>query len=136
MPWGNKVRHPVVRPGMEITYWIVAGLLAALYLFGGTKKLVQSKEALEPMMGWVDTVPMTGVRLIGLVEVLGAVGLVLPPLTDVAPGLAIAAAVGFAVLQVLAAGLHASRREFADLPMNVVLVVLAVVAAWAGTTFV
>ena len=94
---------------MHIAYWIVAGLLAAVYAFGGAKKLVQSQQQLAPMMGWVDTVPMRQVRLIGLVEVLGALGLILPPLTGVAPGLAVAAAIGLAVVQIGAFRLHLFR---------------------------
>ncbi|MFD3379075.1 MULTISPECIES: DoxX family protein [unclassified Streptomyces] len=63
------------------------------------------KERLAPMMGWVDTVPMGAVRAIGTVEILGAAGLLLPPLTGTAPALAILAALGFLVLQILAAWL-------------------------------
>ena len=120
---------------MEIAYWIVAGLLAAFYLYAGGKKLVQSKEQLAPMMGWVDTIPMPVVRGIGAVEVLGAIGLILPPLTGVAPVLALVAAIGFAVLQVLAGGVHLSRGEKKEIGLNVALVVLAVVAAWLATTW-
>lgn len=120
---------------MEIAYWIVAGLLAAFYLFAGGKKLVQSKERLAPMMGWVDTIPMPVVRGIGAVEVLGAIGLILPPLTGVAPVLALVAAIGFAVLQVLAGGVHLSRGERKETGLNVVLVALAVVAAWLATAW-
>ncbi|WP_371483388.1 DoxX family protein [Kitasatospora sp. NBC_00315] len=115
---------------MDITYWIIAGLLAALYLYGGGKKVAQSREQLAPMMGWVDTVPMPAVRAIGVIEILGAAGLLLPPLTGVAPALAVAAALGLLVLQVLAAALHLSRGEARDTPLNAVLVALAAAAAW------
>jgi uncharacterized membrane protein YphA (DoxX/SURF4 family) len=77
---------------MEISYWIVAALLAVFYLYAGGKKVTQSQERLQPMMGWVDTVPMPLVRLIGVLEVLGAAGLILPPLTGIASWLAVAAA--------------------------------------------
>ncbi len=120
---------------MVVAYWIVAGLLALLYLYAGGKKLGQSKEQLAPMMGWVDTVPMPVVRFVGAVEILGAAGLVLPPLTGIAPVLAIAAAAGFVLLQVLAAGLHLSRGEVKETSLNVVLLVLAAVAAWLATAF-
>ena len=120
---------------MTVAYWVVAGLLVLFNLYGGGKKVVQSKERLAPMMGWVDTVPMPLVRTIGAVEVLGAFGLVLPPTTGVAPYLAIVAAVGFAVLQVLAAGLHLSRGEIEQTGLNAVLVALAVGAAWLATAF-
>ncbi|MEV7872316.1 DoxX family protein [Streptomyces sp. NPDC088124] len=120
---------------MVVAYWIVAALLGLLYLFAGGRKITQSQEQLAPMMGWVDTVPMPVVRLIGAVEILGAAGLVLPPLTGIAPALAIAAAVGFAVLQILAAGLHLSRGEVKETGLNVPLILLAVAAAWLATAF-
>ncbi|MET7366243.1 DoxX family protein [Streptomyces sp. NPDC005566] len=120
---------------MEIAYWIVAGLLGVFYLYAGGKKVAQTKEQLAPMMGWVDTVPMPLVRSIGVVEILGAAGLVLPPLTGIAPVLAVLAALGLLVLQVLATGLHLSRGEVRETGLNVALVVLAGVAAWLATTW-
>ncbi|WP_124284078.1 DoxX family protein [Streptomyces sp. ADI92-24] len=65
----------------------------------------------------------------GVVEILGAAGLVLPPLTGIVPGLAIAAAIGLVVLQVMAAGLHLSRGEARQTGLNAALVVLAAAAA-------
>jgi hypothetical protein len=118
-----------------IAYWIVAGLLGLLYLYAGGKKLAQSQEQLAPMMAWVDTIPMPVVRLIGVVEILGVAGLILPPATGIAPVLAIAAAAGFVVLQVLATGLHLSRGETKVTGLNLALIVLAVVAAWLATAF-
>jgi hypothetical protein len=70
-----------------------------------------------------------------VVEVLGAAGLILPPATGIAPVLAIAAAAGFAALQILAAGLHLSRRETSVTGLNAALIVLAAVAAWLATAF-
>ena len=119
---------------MHVAYWVIAALLAAVYVFGGAKKLLQSQDQLRPMMGWVDAMPMPLVRTIGLLEVLGAVGVILPPLTGIAPGLAIAAAIGLAIIQIGAFALHLSRHELADLPLNAVLLVLAVAAAWLGTS--
>ena len=118
---------------MKIAYWIVAGLLGVFYLYAGSKKVAQGKEQLAPMMRWVDTVPMWLVRLIGVVEILGVAGLVLPPLTGIAPVLALLAALGFVVLQVLATGLHLSRGEVKVTGLNVALIALAGVAAWLAT---
>lgn len=120
---------------MVIAYWIVAGLLGLFYLYSGGKKVVQSKEQLAPMMGWVDTVPMPVVRFVGLVELLGVAGLLLPPSTGIAPVLAIAAAAGFVVLQILAAGLHLSRGEVRNTGLNAALIALAAAAAWLATAF-
>jgi hypothetical protein len=121
---------------VKIAYWVVAGLLALFNLYAGGLKLSRSRDQLFSMMGWVDTVGMPVVRLIGTVEVLGAVGLVLPPATGVLPAVAVVAAIGFAVLQVLATGLHLSRREAGLSGLNVVLIAAAVAAAWLGTSFV
>ncbi len=120
---------------MEIAYWILAGTLALFYLYSGGIKAFQSQEKLTPMMTWAGTaISMPGVRAIGLVELLGAAGLVLPPATGILPVLAVWAAIGLMVLQVLATGFHLSRGETKDLWLNIVLVVLAAIATWLATT--
>ncbi|MFJ6460093.1 DoxX family protein [Streptomyces sp. NPDC091387] len=81
------------------------------------------------------TVPTGLVRAIGAVEILGAAGLVLPPLTGIAPGLAMAAAIGLLVPQVLATALHLSRSEVKETGLDVALIVLAAVAARLATTW-
>ncbi|WP_068280442.1 DoxX family protein [Aldersonia kunmingensis] len=121
---------------MEIAYWIVAGLLAAFYLFGGSKKVIQSQEQLAPMMAWAGTtVPMWLVRCIGVIEVLGAFGLLLPPALGIAPVVALLTAVGFVVLQILAAGVHFRRGETKEVGLNIALIVVAAAAAWLATVW-
>jgi hypothetical protein len=117
---------------VTIAYWIIAALLAAFYLYAGGVKLVQSKEQLRPMMAWVDSTPMWGVRAIGAVEVLGAVGLILPPLTKIVPSLALVAAIGFVVLQILATGVHL-RMGDKKIALNAGLIVVAGVTVWLAT---
>ncbi|MFJ6069839.1 DoxX family protein [Streptomyces sp. NPDC093065] len=119
---------------MNVAYWLVAGLLAAFYLYGGGLKLVRSRERLRPMMAWVDSTPMPAVRAVGLLEVLGAAGLVLPPLTGVAPVLAAAAAVGFVVLQVGATAVHL-RMGDRRVALNLTLLATAAVTARLATTW-
>src|SRR5262245_61873735 len=104
---------------MEIAYWIVAGLLALFYLYAGGLKIFRTQEQLRPMMGWVDTVPMPLVRVIGVLEVLGAIGLILPKLTGIAPGLAIAAAIGLVLIQIGGIVTHLSRGEARLIGLNV-----------------
>jgi hypothetical protein len=111
---------------MELSYWIIAALLAALYLYAGGKKVTQSQEQLLPMMGWVDRVPMPLVRTIGALEILGAAGLILPPLTGIAPALAIAAAIGLVLIQVGGIAVHLSRGEARLIGLNIALLVAAV----------
>ena len=120
---------------MAVAYWIVAGILALLYLFAGGSKIVRSKDQLRPMMGWIDTVPLGLVRALGVLEVLGAIGLVLPPLTGIATWLALAAAVGLLVVQIGAIALHLKRGETNVLGLNVVVTVLAAAAVWLSTVW-
>lgn len=121
---------------MEVAYWILAGVLALFYVYAGGQKLIRSQEQLNPMMAWAGTtVPMPGVRAIGAVEVLGAIGLILPAATGIAPVLALVAAIGFAVLQILAGLFHVRRGEAELTPLNWILVVLAAVTSWLATTW-
>ena len=84
---------------MYIAYWIVAGLLALFYVYSGMLKVIRSRDQLRPMMSWVDRMPVPVLRTLGTVEILGATGLILPPLTGIALPLAPAAASGFVLLQ-------------------------------------
>lgn len=119
---------------MEIAFWIVAGLLAVFYLYAGGKKVAQSQEQLQPMMGWVDRVPMPLVRTIGVLEVLGAFGLVLPPLTGIAPWLTIAAAIGLVLIQVGGIAVHLSRGEARLIGLNIGLLAAAAATVWLAST--
>lgn len=120
---------------MLIAYWIIAGLLALFYVYSGGMKAISSRAKLQPMMGWVEHTPMAGVRLIGVLEVLAAIGLVLPPLTGIAPWLALVAAIGLVLVQIAATILHLVRGEVRQIGLNIALLVLAVVAAWLATVW-
>lgn len=115
---------------MNVVLWITAGLLALAFLGAGLTKLVQPKEKLAATMGWVDDFSPGTVKLIGALEVLAAIGLVLPAALDVVPVLVPLAAVGLVALMVGAAITHARRGETPMIAVNVVLLVLAVVVAW------
>lgn len=120
---------------MLIAYWIITALLAIVYVYSGGKKVAQSKDQLRPMMGWVDTMPTPALRAIGAVEILGAVGLIVPPLTGIAPWLAIAAAIGLVVVQIGAIALHLRRGEARQIGFNVALLVMAAVTVWLATAW-
>ena len=120
---------------MTVAYWIVAGLLALFYLYAGGLKVLRSPDQLRPMMGWIDTVPLRLVRAIGVLEVLGALGLILPPLTGIAAGLALAAAAGLGLIQDGAISLHLSRGEARLIGLNIALLALAGAAVWLSTAW-
>ncbi|WP_233575458.1 DoxX family protein [Cellulomonas sp. PhB150] len=117
---------------MTVAYWIVAGLLALTYLASGGIKIVLPAEKLLAMWPWTGDLRLRTVRLIGTLEVLGALGLVLPRLTGIAEWLSVVAAVGLVVVPLGGLALHVRRGEGSQTVPNVVLAVLAAVAAWLG----
>ena len=72
--------------GMGIALWVVQVLLAAAFLVSGATKLSQPKEKLLKYMAWVEDFSQPTVRIISVLEVLGAIGIVLPALTGSCPG--------------------------------------------------
>jgi uncharacterized membrane protein len=116
---------------MNIALWIIAGLLAAAYLIAGLTKLTKSKADLEKNanMGWTQDFSQSAIRGIGAAEVLGAIGLILPQATGIAPILTPIAAVGLVLLQVGAIVVHVRRQEAKVLPVNIVLLLLALFVA-------
>lgn len=111
--------------------WWVAIALAAVYLPAGLMKLVvpRSKLVSNPQFGWAEGVSDAAVKAIGAAEILGGLGVIAPRLVGISPALGIAAAWGLALVQVGAIAVHARRREFVTLPINVILLVLAIVLA-------
>jgi len=111
--------------------WILAGLLAALYLTAGTTKLLKPKDQLlaQGNMNWVEDLDGGQLKALAALEILGALGLVLPWALDVAPVLTPLAAAGLAVIQAGAIRTHLRRGEKQVLPLNVVLLVVAAVVA-------
>jgi putative oxidoreductase len=110
---------------MNLVLWIVQALLAAAYVLAGSMKAFRPLEQLSKNMTWVSTAPAGLVRFIGIAELLGAIGLILPMATNIAPGLTIAAAAGLVIVQVCAIVFHLSRNEARMVPGNVVLLLLA-----------
>jgi uncharacterized membrane protein len=117
---------------MDRTLWIVAGLLAAIFLFSGIVKLVVPKEKLAtvPAGGWVNDFSAGAVRAIGVVEILGAVGLVLPAATGIAPVLTPLAALGLAMLMGGAVITRLRRHEPKPMLADLVYLALAAFVAW------
>lgn len=117
---------------MDRTLWTIAGLLAAGYLFGGIVKLVVPKEKLAtiPAAGWVNDFSAGAVRAIGVLEILGALGLVLPAVLGIAPVLTPLAAVGLAVLMAGAAVTRFRRDEHKAMLADLVYLALAAFVAW------
>jgi len=115
---------------MNTALWIVQILLAVAFLGAGVMKATQPREKLEKGLPWVADFSTPVVRFIGVAEVLGGLGLVLPAATGIAPVLTPIAATGLAVTMVLAAVVHARRKEYQAIGINAVLLLLTVFVAW------
>lgn len=115
---------------MNVTLWVIASLLAAVFIAVGTRKLTIPREKLLPKMAAVADYTDTQVKLVGAAEVLGGVGLILPVLLEIAPILVPIAATGLALMMVGAVAVHLRRGDGVrhTIPA-IVLGVLAVIVA-------
>ncbi|MFF0152980.1 DoxX family protein [Micromonospora sp. NPDC005203] len=126
---------------MNLVLGIIQILLAVVFLGAGLAKLTQPKDKLRELMRWVDPVPPTQVKALGAVEVLAAIGLVLPPLTGIATVLTPLAATGLVIVMIGGILVHLRDRKKQDTAEQrrkelqgaitcAVLLVLAAVVAW------
>jgi hypothetical protein len=117
---------------MDRALWIVAGLLAVAYLVGGGGKLILPKEkiAATPGGGWVEDFSAGAVKAIGALEVLAAVGLILPAALGIAPVLVPLAAAGLVLVMIGAAITRLRRHETKAMVADLVYLALAAFVAW------
>ena len=115
---------------MNVALWIVQIGLAAAFVLAGVMKSTQPKEKLQPNLPWVEDFSLGTIRLIGVAELLGGIGLILPAVTGIAPILTPIAAACLAVVMVLAAAAHIRRKEPSGVVVNAVLFALAAFVAW------
>jgi hypothetical protein len=116
---------------VNIALWSVQGILALAYLATGGMKVVQSREKLVATgnFDWMKDSSDLAVKAIGVVEILGVLGLILPQLTGIARILTPIAAVGLVVVQIGALRLNLSNNDRRPLPVNVILLLLAAFVA-------
>lgn len=116
---------------MNVVLWVIAGLLAAVFLASGLMKLARPREKLAASgQAWTEDVPPGMIKAIGALEVLAAIGLILPAALNIAPVLVPLAAAGLAVVMAGAMVTHARRKETPMIAVNLVLLVLAAVVVW------
>lgn len=111
---------------LHISLWVAQALLGLAFLMiGGMKMTAQAAE----MAAQAGISPPL-LRFIGISELAGGLGVILPAATRVRPGLTPLAALGLLVIMVLAMALHLSRAEYPHLPPPIILGVLAAFVAW------
>ncbi|MFN8373120.1 MAG: DoxX family protein [Anaerolineae bacterium] len=115
---------------MDVAAWVVQVLLALAFGMAGFMKLTQPREKLAVNMKWVDDFAPNIVKTIGGLEILGAVGLIVPALTKILPVLTPLAAVGLVLTMAGASLTHLRRKEYPMIVVNLVLLALAAFVAY------
>jgi uncharacterized membrane protein len=121
-----------VRPqrALHASLWLVQVLLAAVFLLVGYTHAAAPIEVAVARAPWVATLPVPLVRFIGVAELAGALGLLLPALTRIRPLLTPIAAGGLVIMMALAVPFHLLRGEMGAVLLNVALGSLAALVAW------
>lgn len=115
---------------MNTLIWITQILLAGLFLYSGTCKSLLSQQKLIAIGQTGAELAITLVRFIGVVEILGSAGLILPMVLNIMPQLTAFSAVGFSIIMVLAARFHYHRNETRNAVFNMLILALCVLVAW------
>lgn len=123
---------------MNTLLWIIAGLLAAAFLFSGGLKVILPKDKIRAAgrigqmdaAAWTEDFSGDAIKLIGVLEILAAIGLILPPVLGIAPLLAPFAALGLGLLMTGAAITHIRRNEAKAVVANLAYLTLAAVVVW------
>lgn len=121
-----------LRPSLalRIGLWTAQALIFVAFGGAGLTKLFTPIPQLAAMMPWASEYSEVFVRAIGLVDLAGALGIILPSLTRIMPRLTVLAALGCATLQVFALAFHLSRGEAAVTPLNILLLALSLFVLW------
>ena len=114
---------------LHLVLWIIQAALALLFIGTGIFKVVTPVSTIAPMWPWAGEFPNL-LRLTGIIDLCGGIGLVLPALARIKPGLTAMAALGCAVLQICAIVFHWSRGEAANTPFNFMMLALALFVFW------
>jgi len=127
LPWTTlAARSP---RAVHVTLWVVQLLLAAVFLLVGYTHAAAPIAVAIQRAPWVASLPVALVRFIGVAELAGALGLLLPAATRVRPMLTPLAAVGLATMMALAIPFHLMRSEVSAVALNLALGSLAVLVA-------
>ncbi|HEX6711949.1 MAG TPA: DoxX family protein [Thermoleophilaceae bacterium] len=114
---------------METVLWIIQIALALVFGATGLLKLTRSRQALASKMTWVEETTDAKVKAVGALEVLAAIGLILPAALGIVPQLTALAAVGVVLLMAGAMKTHGDMDEWERVPLTVVLALLALFVA-------
>jgi uncharacterized membrane protein YphA (DoxX/SURF4 family) len=115
---------------LHIILWVMQILLAVMLLWAGFTKLFEPIEKLSAMWPWTGQVPLVFVKFTGVVDVLGALGLILPSLFRINPKLTPIAAIALCVLMACAIVFHVARGEASHIGINIAFIGIGAFVAW------
>lgn len=115
---------------IHLALWVAQVILASSLVWAAGMKLVQPIEKLAAMWPWTDQVPVALVKITGLLDLLGAVGLILPSLLHTRPYLTPIAAIGIIALMIVASIFHIARGEVSLIGVNIAFALIAAFIAW------
>jgi uncharacterized membrane protein len=114
---------------LNIALWVIQVILAVSLLMGTVMKFMPI-EKVAPIMPWMGQLPKITVRLSGVIDLLGALGLILPALFHIKPILTPWAAIGILLLMICASVFHIARGEASVIGANIVFAIMAAFIAW------
>lgn len=115
---------------MNAALWVAQILAGAAFIMAGIMKSTRPIPELAKRMEWVSWVSPSTVRLVGVSELAGGIGLILPWATGIARVLTPIAAAALVLVMVLGAGLHAKKNDYANIAPSIVLGALSAFVAW------
>lgn len=115
---------------MPIALWIAQAVLVAGFIWAGLTKLLLPIEKLSAMWPWTGQLPLTLVKLTGVVDLAGGAGLILPSLLRIKPGLTVVTAICVVVLMIAASVFHITRGEASLIGVNIFFAVVALFIVW------
>lgn len=115
---------------LNIVVWAAQALLFASFVWAAWMKITTPIPQLAAMWSWTGDLPSPLVRILGLVDLAGGLGVLLPSLTRIRPSLTVLAAAGCILLQVSAMLFHIARGEISVAPVNGMFLILAVLVFW------
>ena len=115
---------------MNIAIWIIQILLGGMFTMAGATKATQPISKLSEKMPWVKDFPLPVVKFIGISQLLGGIGLILPWASGIMPILTPIAGAALALVMVFAAIYHISKGEYKSIVINIILGGLAATVAY------
>jgi uncharacterized membrane protein len=126
----TTLASPSSERALRIGLWVAQALIFLAFGAAGLVKLFTPIPQLSAMMPWTGQYSETFVRIIGIIDLAGGIGIFLPSVTRILPNVAVLAALGCTVLQIFAIVFHVSRGEGAVTPLNFVLLALVLFVLW------